>query len=141
MTKGDPDHWLADELDHGFKSSRRRRPSFLARLLWRGFWTIAMIAVIYFGYIAIGEQAKSMILNMSSGQTKALPKQFTRDDSNAHEPRLPSSDTENLLRQKREAAWERHFKPSAACRDNPNTVDCANVYIRTRRAFDACYKD
>lgn len=43
---------------------------------------------------------------------------------------------EQARMQKREAEWNRYFKPSAACRDNPVTVDCANEHIRARRAFD-----
>ncbi len=38
--------------------------------------------------------------------------------------------------EKREAEWMRYFQPSASCRENPATVDCANEYIRARRAFD-----
>ena len=38
--------------------------------------------------------------------------------------------------EKTDAEWTRHFKPSASCRENPATVDCANEYIRARRAFD-----
>ncbi|MGD9773205.1 hypothetical protein [Diaphorobacter sp.] len=39
--------------------------------------------------------------------------------------------------QKREAEWNRFYQPSASCAANPATVDCANEYIRARRAFDA----
>lgn len=138
----DPDHWLDDGLNHGFQRSRGRRPSVLTRLLWRCFWTLAMFAAIYFAYIEIGEQAKSMLLNMAPGQSKAVTKPITTSDSDVRRQLgLTSSDYTGVLERKKEAAWEREFKPSAACRNDPSTMDCANVYIRARRAFDAGYKD
>lgn len=37
----------------------------------------------------------------------------------------------------RDARWKRFYQPSPPCRSNPGTVDCANEFIRARRAFDA----
>lgn len=142
MGNRNSERWLDDELDHGFQRSRRRRPSFFMKLLWRCFWTLAMFAVIYFGYIEIGEQAKSLLLNMAPGQSKAATKQVTGNISDVRDQlNLPSAGSTNLLLQQKEAAWEREFKPSAACRNDASTIECANVYIRARRAFEASYKD
>jgi len=41
--------------------------------------------------------------------------------------------------QARAAAWAKFYRPSASCRDSVS-VECANAYIRAKRAFEAQYK-
>ena len=54
------------------------------------------------------------------------------EDQRVRDLRAPQA----VSTEKKEADWTRFFQPSAACRENPATVDCANEYIRARRAFD-----
>ena len=53
----------------------------------------------------------------------------------------PGQDSE-LEQQKaraRQARWNSFYQPSPFCRENPATTDCANDFIRARRAFEAVH--
>jgi hypothetical protein len=43
-------------------------------------------------------------------------------------------------KRRKEAAWNRYFKPSAECLD-ASSVECGNQYIRARREFEVQYRD
>lgn len=67
-------------------------------------------------------------------QLQDLQLQRQRDEQERH--RL-----ERLQREQAKAqAWEKFYQPSAFCREHA-TVECANLYIRARRAFDAQWQD
>lgn len=42
-------------------------------------------------------------------------------------------------REAREDAWKRFFRPTAGCASQHQTTECANEFIRAKRAFDAQY--
>lgn len=42
---------------------------------------------------------------------------------------------------RKEKAWANFFQPSYTCRVDPSRGDCADVYIRTRKVFEAQYLD
>ncbi len=42
-----------------------------------------------------------------------------------------------LNAQAKEATFQRRFKPSPRCQTDSGTMDCANEYLRARKAFDA----
>lgn len=42
---------------------------------------------------------------------------------------------------RKDAAWLAYYKPTAKCKDDPVTVDCANAHIRAKKAFEGSYKD
>ncbi len=60
-----------------------------------------------------------------------------REEQRKAELRQRREEAEYMRR--KEAAWERSYKPSPSCAQSA-TVECGNEYIRARRAFDASYK-
>lgn len=42
---------------------------------------------------------------------------------------------------RKEAAWERFFQPSAKCKADPVTVECANAHIRAKNKFEQIYTE
>lgn len=43
--------------------------------------------------------------------------------------------------ERKEAAWQRFFRPSAACVHDSANIVCANAYMAAKKAFDAQYTD
>lgn len=42
---------------------------------------------------------------------------------------------------RKEAAWLNFYQPSITCRADPSRGDCADAYIRAKKAFEATYKN
>lgn len=56
------------------------------------------------------------------------------------ESRQIARQAELAAESRKAAAWERYYRPSAACQRESVSVECANEHIRAKRAFDAQYK-
>lgn len=48
---------------------------------------------------------------------------------------------QELAAKRKEQAWANFYQPSYTCRVDPSRGDCADVHIRTRRVFEAQYRD
>lgn len=62
--------------------------------------------------------------------------------SQQHQPVIAAPQLEKIAadaRRKRDAQWQAFYRPSASCKENSATVDCANEFIRARRAFEEKY--
>lgn len=45
------------------------------------------------------------------------------------------------LKERKEAAWQRFFRPSEPCRIDSATLPCANEHMAARKRFEATYVD
>ena len=45
------------------------------------------------------------------------------------------------LDDRRQAAWERYYQPSAACRADSSTMNCANAFMVAKKRFLEQYQD
>lgn len=52
-----------------------------------------------------------------------------------------SAEAARAREERRRLAWERFYQPSAACREDPATLPCANAHMAARKRFDAEYVD
>lgn len=43
--------------------------------------------------------------------------------------------------QRKAAAWNVYFKPSARCKEDPINAECANAHIRAKKKFEDTYSD
>lgn len=46
-----------------------------------------------------------------------------------------------LAARKKEQAWSNFYQPSQTCRADPSRGDCADAYIRAKKAFEAQYQN
>lgn len=52
-----------------------------------------------------------------------------------------SAEAARAREERRRLAWGRFYQPSAACREDPATLPCANAHMAARKRFDAEYVD
>jgi len=67
-----------------------------------------------------------------------------QESARAAAERAANEDVARLIRERRErkeAAWQRFFQPSSACRIDSATLPCANEHMAARKRFEAGYVD
>lgn len=122
--------------------------AFLIKLLL----TLASIGAVFWGYTYLSTKLLQDVANISTdaqtrlkNQAKTDQPQSLQTQSTKHDEAIAQFRQQEQIElarrnNKREAAWQKYFKPSQKCLDD-SSVECANTYIRAKRAFNDQYKD
>ncbi len=138
------DDWMDQERE---SRPRRKRPSFLTRLLMRLLLMVVGALVVMWAYKQISIQAVQELTNISTEAQQrmrdkaAKPVQEPIKHDEAIKQFQQQQKAELAKRQeRREIAWRQFFTPAPECLRDA-TVECANAYIRAKRKFDEQYRD
>ena len=138
------DDWMDQERE---SRPRKRRPSFLTRLLMRLLLMVVGALVVMWAYKQISIQAVQELTNISTEAQQrmrdkaAKPVQEPIKHDEAIKQFQQQQKAELAKRQeRREIAWRHFFTPAPECLRDA-TVECANAYIRAKRKFDEQYRD
>lgn len=148
------DDWLDDDRDKfsAQRTFKRAAGGMLQAFLIKLLLTLASIGAVFWGYTYFSTKLLQDVANISAdaqtrlknqakaAQLQPAQPQTTRHDEAIAQFRLQEQMELARRNDKREAAWQKYFKPSQKCLDD-SSVECANTYIRAKRAFNDQYKD
>lgn len=140
---------------------RRRTRRYQAEWDWLKW---AVISLIVIGAVAIGWRAyvmhtvtqmfEDIANNAKASSQHILQKERDRqasvirqrEEQARQEATLKAAQRQALRESaaraaRKEAAWEKFFQPSAKCKADPVTVECANAYIRAKNKFEQSYTE
>lgn len=138
------DEWMDQELE---RRPRKKRPSFLTRLLMRLLLMVGSVIVMLWAYKQISVQAVKELTNISTEvQQKILDKNTKPlQEPIKHDEAIKQFQQQQKIEaaqrnEKKEIAWRQFFTPAPECLHDA-TVECANAHIRAKRKFDEQYRD
>lgn len=145
----DPTHWREDELQtpsvnlgRGRKNVKPTKWAWHNKLLLCALLFVSIFKIYQYSQqqpepqqlqphrLPVAPQPLPVPTSEPAPELQALELQRQRDADDRHRLELFRHE------QAKAQAWEKFYQPSAFCREHA-TVECANLYIRARRAFDA----
>lgn len=94
----------------------------------------------------LNQQAQRTMQNLQrqeADRRAAESDQQARDQAAAQQQQRADNDAREwqlYLKGHREKAWAQFFQPSAKCRQDSGTMECANTYMAAKRRFDQQYQ-
>ncbi len=114
-----------------------------------GVFLGVMAAALVLGFVAnlVAKYQLEEAQKLINSQVQLMQRQLGGMNAPRIEPlRNEQQDGRELARQQKLQAeaearekqknWERSYKPSDKCRADPTTLECANEFMRARKAFD-----
>ncbi|MBB2778398.1 UNVERIFIED_ORG: hypothetical protein HNP28_003745 [Comamonas terrigena] len=110
---------------------------------WRAF-VIYQFNHMVQGIATNSQAASQRILQQEKDRQAVLARQreekAQRDAQAFYSQQLAQREA-NERATRKETAWNLYFKSTQKCRDDPVTVECANVHIRAENNFEETYRD
>jgi len=139
------DDWMDQERE---TRPRKKRPSFLTRLLMQLLLTVSSVLVVMWAYKQISTQAVQELTNISMQAQQKMREKAVKPEAqelSKHDEAIKQFQQQQkaelaMRQERREMAWRQFFTPSQECLRDA-TVECANAYIRAKRKFDEQYRD
>ena len=139
------DDWMDQERE---RRPRKKRPSFLTRLLMRLLLMVVSVLVVMWAYKQISIQAVQELTNISVQAQQRMREKAVKPEAqelSKHDEAIKQFQQQQkaelaMRQERREMAWRQFFTPSQECLRDA-TVECANAYIRAKRKFDEQYRD
>lgn len=139
------DEWMDHQRE---RRPRKKRPSFLTRLLMRLLLMVVSVLVVMWAYKQISIQAVQELTNISVQAQQRMREKAVKPEAqelSKHDEAIKQFQQQQkaelaMRQERREMAWRQFFTPSQECLRDA-TVECANAYIRAKRKFDEQYRD
>ena len=130
---------------------------------WFHVWigaTLGILSAGLIGFVVVTQYAKWQLTeamvevtrqsSRAAAAVRALADQARREADLREAERVPQLAAQHTMEEvrataeaeaaRRETAWRNFYHPSAGCNVAGQSVECANDFIRAKRAFDAQYK-